>query len=57
MSSNVITFVMGCLRVTPIDRIYFSGLLCYYTANPDEESEGALLLLKKADLIKVGSFP
>jgi len=31
-------------------------LLCYYTANPDEETEGALLLLTTPDLIKVGSF-
>jgi len=31
-------------------------LLCYYTANPDEEAEGALLLLTTPDLIKVGSF-
>jgi len=31
-------------------------LLCCYTANPDEETEGALLLLTTPDLVKVGSF-
>ena len=34
----------------------YNVLLCCYTANPDEEMEGALLLITKPDLIKVCSL-